>query len=254
MKKTFFLTILLTGLISSSQGATLLTAWDSFNGTTNGTYTLAGSSTFSDGVLHLPAAARPTDVKMTSSTGNNAFSHTGASNRIESVITLTLGGLTLPVSGTAILFECSDPSRPTSRLGLGVNSQGNLVGLYNGGTSAGKYFALDMTQKVTLTLATNDTGTTLYANGEKLGVLSTELKTSSANGFTTMHLGGNAATSGSLKGAQFDVYNFYAHGGTMTDKEVKDFYNSTVNIPEPSTATLGLLGLAGLLMRRRRTA
>lgn len=39
-------------------------------------------------------------------------------------------------------------------------------------------------------------------------------------------------------------------GGTMDDSAFLDYYAQVV--PEPATATLGLLGLAGLLVRRRR--
>ena len=44
----------------------------------------------------------------------------------------------------------------------------------------------------------------------------------------------------------------YVHNEMLRGADVKTLYNSIMNIPEPTTATLSLLALAGLAARRRR--
>ena len=107
--------------------------------------------------------------------------------------------------------------------------------------------------KVTLTIAYNDgdatasmgTGTTVY-----LSFVDSEYKTATISGVKT-DLKWNAAN---ITGAAIDttyVTSADVFTGAWTAQEVGHVINYTL-IPEPTTATLSLLALAGLAARRRR--
>ena len=97
-----------------------------------------------------------------------------------------------------------------------------------------------------------DTGTTsAYLNGEKLGQLT--LKT---NDFVSTAEGAAAYIgAGSTNSAQDNfagqIADFKILSGALTQDQVLEQANLK-KVPEPTTATLSLLALAGLAMRRRR--
>mgnify|MGYP003297774286 CR=1 FL=1 len=90
---------------------------------------------------------------------------------------------------------------------------------------------------------------TLYVNGESKGALTLE------DPFATPNDDGMYIGAGSTNGGQDDFVGQIAHfqiiTGTALDADGVKQYASTI-IPEPATATLSLLALAGLAARRRR--
>ena len=67
---------------------------------------------------------------------------------------------------------------------------------------------------------------------------------------TRLALGGWAGSSGNSTTNE-DVSRLAIYDGSMTAEEVQAAYMAWT-APEPATATLGLLGLGALLLRRRR--
>ena len=111
--------------------------------------------------------------------------------------------------------------------------------------------ALELNTWYTLGLtysATTDTAT-LYVNGTSVGSIALGDKESYA---TDAGLGiGNGAKEFITSPWAGQMADFKLFNSTLTAGEVAA-YGSPVAIPEPATATLSLLALAGLAARRRR--
>ena len=130
-------------------------------------------------------------------------------------------------SGTALRFGPYTNMNNTVALdGDLVKGDNNLVSVEAGGT-------------YTITLTKIGTGVTLAVDGVTTGV-GTLADTVSGN-ITELVLGGNT-------GNQYRI-NEIVHGASYSLITVKP---ETPSVPEPTTATLSLLALAGLAARRRR--
>lgn len=89
--------------------------------------------------------------------------------------------------------------------------------------------------------------TSIYINGTLAKEID-GLGSSTAAGFKYLAIG-DVMSGGSPKGAVFELENFYIHNQALNASQVADFVAS---IPEPATASLSLLGISGLLLRRRK--
>lgn len=102
---------------------------------------------------------------------------------------------------------------------------------------------------LTMSLNTNtvsrQTDFQIFLNGEE--IVNTLRLAAGLNGGQngTVTVGGGATAEHSFKMADFKAYD-----AALTGEEIKEAWNMVV--PEPATASLGILGLAALMMRRRR--
>ena len=48
------------------------------------------------------------------------------------------------------------------------------------------------------------------------------------------------------------IEQLYVHDSALSQEQIGQLMSEIASVPEPATATLGLLGLTALLMRRRR--
>ena len=137
--------------------------------------------------------------------------------------------------------------------GLCLDSAGtsNLTGIAGGAqwdNSNNKDIAYPTSGTFTLTVAHTSTGTKVYIDGS-LKATMPGLQYTGA-GHTRKQLNFGNTSSGSA-GVNVNLEGLYIHNQALTDAQVEAFVES-ISVPEPTTATLSLLALAGLAARRRR--
>ncbi len=129
--------------------------------------------------------------------------------------------------------------------GLGITSDGKLVGLWNGGANQTATSALTESGVVTITFSFSNDGYTTYLGGEVVHN-ATGLRGDLGNPITTVKLMEPAIAA--MQGITFYTqasYNDASFGASAAAI-------NSVLVPEPTTATLSLLALCGLAARRRR--
>ena len=266
MKKTI---AVLMALSSVGMGAELVAGWYDFSETTASGYTLSLTSAASvnDGVLALTHTGNPTNDSVADAT-----------------IDLTSAGLTMD-KGFTVSITLSNLSiwgdsskNPAGIFGLGTGTEGKaytyLVSYdcsgqgnkYDGGYDGSKA-KLDFTAAdgavqtsprtdtpVTLTVTFLNTDVIYYVDGNQIGTFSLKVGQTVNNSvvgdytddvITTLAIGSWAGKTANGH-ANGNFYNLAIYNGAMSASEVKAL------IPEPATATLSLLALAGMAMRRRR--
>ncbi len=251
MKKTIITSAIALTLAASASAATLVAEWDGFDSsalTQNG-YTLTlGNGTITNGILSVPDAA--------------------IANR--STIDLTGAGLTLS-TGWTIMMAVESFEENGFLLGLGNSTQNFLLGA---GTNASGYtnicYASSVDNAANTTGDLSDGGSSIpkgivtitgsydtssnkstfsiYHGATLIG--SAVTKNAVAENLrnaeiTTLALGGWAGNSDNDKAAG-TISSLAIYSGAMTADEI------AAAVPEPTTATLSLLALAGLAARRRR--
>ena len=129
--------------------------------------------------------------------------------------------------------------------GLGITSDGKLVGLWNGGANQTAASALTESGVVTITFSFSNDGYTTYL-GDEVVHNATGLKGDLGDPITTVILKEPAIAA--MQGITFYTqasYNDASFGASAAAI-------NSVLVPEPTTATLSLLALCGLAARRRR--
>ncbi len=170
-------------------------------------------------------------------------------------------GTTRTVTTVAITLDASKLTTPTSTsplltldgsgadIGIGLNSDRKATTMWiaDSATPNYAYFTVNnvlaSTGTITLTMSFTNDGTTLYTPD---GYNSDSRLKGALGSITSMTLSSYAVDA-------LEAITVYAGTGNLRDTAV---YNSSVSlnasIPEPTTATLSLLALAGLCARRRR--
>lgn len=253
MKKSFIITGLLSAIASTSllHAAIIdpICSFDSFTGldqtSTNGSYKFVNTSnapTFENGKAIFDGSNLLTIAPVNGGNIAEAFGATGTT------ITMTISGLDLGKNQTApnALFTID-----ASGWGLGLKNDGDtskIAGIWNNviwNDSRNKEVDIPSGSFV-LTATSLGALTSIYINGH----LATEINglgSSTAAGFSFLAIGN--LIDNSQKGASFELENFYIHDQALNANQVADFVAS---IPEPATASLSLLGLSCLLLRRRK--
>lgn len=258
MRKSFIITGLLSAIASTSllHAAIIdpICSFDSFTGidqtSTNGIYHFNvgnrnnapefrnGKAIF-DGsdILNITTASNPgtTDIA-------KAFGATGTT------ITMTISGLQLGNSAPHALFTTN-----ASGWGLGLKNDGNtnkIAGIWgnaiwNNSNNTGTDIP---SGSFVLTATSLGAKTSIYINGTLAKEID-GLGSSTEAGFKYLAIG-DVMSGGPQKGAAFELENFYIHNQALNASQVANFVAS---IPEPATASLSLLGLSGLLLRRRKS-
>lgn len=187
-------------------------------------------------------------VSITTESGNLVLSGTNFSRPVSSTNTrnnmtvtmvLDLSRINTPETYTA-LFNAKGGS---VSWGVGLKTDRALQGLWENAAYAGPITsALGSEGTFTISVVTNNDGTRIYMGNN-----------------TTFH------TNGGLKFGGVDITQIlinagladaieqlYVHDSALSQEQVGQLMSEIASVPEPATATLGLLGLAALMMRRRR--
>lgn len=237
------------------QGATLVSEWDGFapdGAATTGelSFNFGSSSVNASGVLNVMA--------------NNTLAN-------RPTVDLSASGLSL-YNGLTISLEVKGATANKNLLGLAssekehlfaAGTDGSTRGLFlfdgsaNNGNTTGNTASLGVTSTTAtsiITITTGGDGTNvvfkMYENGNLVASGHTSDSAMAQQGLTKLALGGWAGSSANTTTNE-DVSRLAIYNGEMTAGEVQAAYIAWT-VPEPTTATLGLLGLGALLLRRRR--
>lgn len=165
-------------------------------------------------------------------------------------ITMTISGLSLG-TGNAPHAIFTAVGGNSVKWGLGLTADGKITGTWDNAVWADpRNVQLDIPSTGSFILTTVSLGanTLIYINGS-LAETITGLGTGASNNINYLMAG--STSSGNNKGASLTLGNLYVHDHALNASEVAAF---TASVPEPATASLGALGLAALLLRRRRQA
>lgn len=255
MKKSMALCLAAcAGALSAAAAADveLIAQWNDFSSmsSTNGSYTLAtsGNTTVTDGVLNVVGASGGTakiDISGAGLSYSEGFTLSFAVSNIGSFSGYGPFGLVSLATGSDPFFTVVGYNSSTSMPGFSFNGTGNKITSSN--TSNVSALTSSTPQIVTLTFL-NDT-ITFYMNGVAAGT-GTIVSGSATEDNLTAHIA--TIGLGSWVGASSNgllnenIYNFSIYRGAMNADQVREL------VPEPATATLSLLALAGLAARRRR--
>ncbi len=261
MKKTLITLAAMTATLATAANGNPVVEYDSFSGLTTGD-SLLKNATVEDGSLHVNAANgtysdRSTldisDENLTLAGGLTiTFTAQWVQTTSDSVL-LSLGYTTADDKGYLLAIG----ARGSSTGNTATNGQGDIAFSAGRGNVAGlttddcvpgenpTFFTLTSYQDEETML----TYLTLYANGEQVAAGYTDETTKTATTIERLTFGGWSDNSNggitSMTVEDLAIYD-YAMSGTA----VKSLYAASV--PEPTTATLSLLALAGLAARRCR--
>lgn len=164
-------------------------------------------------------------------------------------ITMTISGLSLGTGGAPHAIFSTVGGSSSTKWGLGLTADGKITGMWRDsvwGDSRNVQLDFSASDSFVLTAVSLNTNTLIYINGSLAGTI-TGLGTGSGNNINYLMAG--STVSSSSNGAGFTLENLYVHNQGLNADQIAAFVAS---IPEPATASLSLLGLAGLLMRKRR--
>ena len=95
---------------------------------------------------------------------------------------------------------------------------------------------------LTISVVTGDSGTCIYIGNSDIYYTAGGLK-----------FGGVDITQILIDAGLADaIEQLYVHDSALSQEQIGQLMSEIASVPEPATASLGLLGLAALMMRRRR--
>lgn len=168
---------------------------------------------------------------------------TSSTGRVTLTVTMVLDltQITTPDAYTT-LFQTVDSSNAS--WGVGLTTDRTLQGLWQGAAFSGgpTTTVLDSEGRLTISVVTGDLGTRIYLGSNDNFYTKDSLKFS------------NSIVNGLLldKNLSGAVEQLYVHDSVLTEEQVGQLMTEIASVPEPATASLSLLGLVALMMRRRR--
>lgn len=234
MKKLLSTLILSAGMSLSATAATSLL--DS---------SIVGYSDFASGTADF--GTQKDSVSLTASDNDltlsgATFNGYGASNRDIMTVTmvLDLSKINTPEAYTA-LFNAKNSS---VSWGVGLNTDRKLQGLWNNTSYNGPVAAtpLGTEGSLIISVVTGDLGTRIYFGDSATYYSNSGLK------FGNQQINQILIDAGLAE----SIEQLYIHDSLLSQDQVGQLMSEIASVPEPATASLGLLGLAVLMMRRRR--
>ena len=274
MKKNLFITTILCGSCICAHAASMVTEWIGNAGPTEGnTYELGNADNWSNGVPARGNNQGPDVIFNNTGTitlsGSMVDTSDGGSITVTGNSNVTVGGTRWTGNvtiGAGSALSLSQVDFKSSDIILDGTFNLGVCGIDSGGNGARVVFGIggimNVNQKiwgasdfsVSGTLATTSTD---LAAGEFQFVTRTLITSAGFDGgsislgdFTAEDGGALTKASGIMEGNAADYqgqYYLYTENGN-----VKVQYVVAGAVPEPATATLSLLGLASLMLRRRR--
>ena len=174
------------------------------------------------------------DVKFSQPSGN------GGRNNMTLSMVLDLSKLNTPESYTA-LFNAKGGS---TSWGVGLNTDRTLQGLWNNGAYSGGPTTTTLGTEGTLTISvvTGESGPRIYLGDASTYYTASGLKFGNVD-ITQLLINAGMADA---------IEQLYVHDSALSQEQIGQLMAEIANVPEPATASLSLLGLAALMMRRRR--
>ena len=268
MKKTLIALVALTGVASAAWTADDAAGWVVNNG--DGTWTSGSSTTYViDGESN--------DMKLTFQNDEGTdivFAYNNDPNKPTSfrscytfAVTINLDALTLPASNTSEVWG-------GNKVGFGLTSAGLVTACIGGNPAwANTGITVGDSGQLTLIVTSGNSGSIIAAygaDGTYTSVASSQTGSNKVNGVTTdggTYYGwtglkeGEALTTFTIDASilsaveKIAVWTTGPNDGLKTDAMLANIDTVAAaiqSIPEPTTATLSLLALAGLAARRRR--
>lgn len=191
------------------------------------------------------------------SRSDDAYISTSSSNYNRNVLKVSSignGGGGISLSGCAISFDVK--SWTSGQILFNVNNSKTITsgfGIWGGGgtvSGAAQLPAEDVWTNIVLSFSGNTM--TVFVNGTARKTLTGHNLSGNLNSLT---LGGDTSNESGNNPANAMFDNLAIWNQSFTEDDAKMLYDSKIPsqlVPEPATATLGLLGLSCLLLRRRK--
>ncbi len=192
-----------------------------------------GSATFTNDILNIYASTGTADLGKIGKTGTT--------------ITMTISGLSRGSASDVNNHAIFTAASGSNQWGVGINESGQISGTWGNSSYGNTSVNIPEFDKFVLTATISGANTYLYIDGVLEATIS-GLGTTSAD-LNIAYLMIGSETSSTNAGADFTIHDLYVHNTALNAEQVALFVAS---IPEPATASLTLLGLATLAMRRRR--
>lgn len=246
MKKTLMILTVLGALTASAHAATVFTYYtpgaDNYNSTIHGFYLGLGSDSLSPVSGSGSPSSLTGDVRLDSFTLKGAANTTGAG--------VTYGFLVLGMDNTVIGLSTN---METS--GSGTNLTFNFSSVNGSGLvlDAGSAYRFLTVSQAVMDIINGDSSKTYIYNAGGTGAPSSSEEGSTvtiSNGLTAPGIRGHYEEGG----ASNDSVVITGANGTGKFDKLSPIFTEIRGemVPEPATATLSILGLAALMMRRRR--
>lgn len=257
MKKTIIALLALCGCASAA--TELVAEWDNFSTLTNNGYTvtITGTSTkVENGILKVtgskPASAI-IDVSDAGLTFGEGFTLNMTLNNVNSLGGYAPYGFIGMNSGVYTFLALAGVGSSDYKAAYGYRSSAGNITMSNPEGETGDLSCLTSTTTVsTLTMTFSTSAFNMYLNGNLIATGtpkdSNQMNQNTSSVIDSFSFGSWAGDSDNGR-LNEHVHSFAIYEGAMTAAEVR-----ALMVPEPTTATLSLLALAGLAARRRRAS
>lgn len=242
MRKTLFIAVLSLG-VSMAVSAATTAVWEFSSNTPKEQFTTDSGISLEGWEITSSMNSTATYVNWATMTGNDRNISTQTVgmwldlSSITSSATIYTFGTTGSLQGLQLIYN-GNGSFTSKRTGEGGQTFSINQDIINNGW-------FNLTMALNTNTSTRKTDFQFFLNGEE--IVNTLQLSAGLNGGQNgaVSVGGNTSAENSFKIADFKAYD-----STLTGEEIKEAWGMVV--PEPATASLSVLGLAVLMMRRRR--
>ena len=193
------------------------------------------------------SAAAPGSTRSLTDSGVSGFYNAAVAGTITDNFAMDIWVKTTATTQSADIFEGNATNNGSAKFSI---TGGNWTGSYH---NIAGYGGVPVVSDVwaQLSLIRYAGSTTFYVNGTQIGGASSAVPTNPALNFSAFHLSVNSGGSVGFTGNYDELRLFTFNPAVDSLQAVR---NVVFIIPEPATASLGLLSVAGLMLRRRRVA